>query len=126
MTFLKRKKSKVKIDEIYVATTTIVSSCDYGDGCPRYITWYFLVRLKNNKYYELFAGKRLEKEEDNYKDGIDFKTWDTPYIEKVESLNNYIKDDSLKKIDIQSLFSFITNMNVTNCLDTFDCKNDKN
>lgn len=126
MTFFKRKSSTnssmlVNVKDVYVATTTITSSHDDGTGCgPRCVAWYFLVRLENNKYYELFAGKQLEREEDTHKDGVVFTNFDTPYIKKVEPLTEYLKDNSKKEITIQLLFDFITNMNVLNSLGAFE------
>lgn len=46
--------------------------------------------------------------------------FDTPYIEKIEPLTEYLRDKSKKKINIQLLFDFITNMNVLNSLGAFE------
>jgi len=32
----------------------------WGPSC---VTWYFLVKVENNEYHELFAGKKIEKRE---------------------------------------------------------------
>lgn len=108
------------VEEVYVATTMITSSyIDDTWPSPRCTTWYFLVKLENNEYHELFSGKRIEKEEDTHKDDIVSGYFDTPYIEKVEPLKEYLKDKSIKLMNIQLLFDFITNMNVLNSLGAF-------
>lgn len=126
MAFFKRKASTnlstlVNVEDVYVATTTITSSHNDGTGWgPRCVTWYFLVKLENNEYHELFAGKKIEKEEDTHKDDMVVANFDTPYIEKIEPLTEYLRDKSKKKINIQLLFDFITNMNVLNSLGAFE------
>lgn len=126
MAFFKRKKSTnpntlVNVEDVYVAKTTITSSHNDGSGWgPKCVTWYFLVKLENNEYHELFAGKKIEKEEDTHKDGMVFANFDTPYIEKIEPLTEYLRDKSEKKMNIQLLFDFITNMNVLNSLGAFE------
>ena len=123
MVFFKRKSVNVK--NVYVATTTITSSYNDGNGCgPRCVTWYFLVKLKHDKYYELFAGKHLEKEEDTHENGMIYAHFDTPYIEKVEPLAKYLTNSFKKKMSIQLLFDFITDMNVLNSLGAFDDNED--
>lgn len=47
-------------------------------------------------------------------------SFDTPYIEKIEPLTEYLRDKSEKKMNIQLLFDFITNMNVLNSLGAFE------
>ena len=126
MAFFKRKVSTnpstlVDVEDLYVATTTITSSHNDGTGCsPICVTWYFLVKLENNEYHELFAGKKIEKEEDTHKDNMVVANFDTPYIEKIEPLTKYLRDKSEKKMNIQLLFNFITNMNVLNSLGAFE------
>jgi len=126
MAFFKRKASTnpstlVNVEDVYVATTTITSSHNDGTDCgPRCVTWYFLVKLENNEYHELFAGKKIEKEEDTHKDDMVVASFDTPYIEKIEPLTEYLRDKSEKKMNIQLLFDFITNMNVLNSLGAFE------
>ena len=128
MAFFKRKESTnsstlANVEDVYVAKTTITSSHNDGTGCgPQCVTWYFLVKLENNEYHELFAGKKLEKEKDIHKDDMVIAYFDTPYIEKIEPLTYYLRDKSQKKIDIQLLFDFITNMNVLNSLGAFEDK----
>ena len=125
MAFFKRKESTnpstlVNVEDVYVAKTTITSSHNDGTGCgPICVTWYFLVKLENNEYHELFAGKKIEKEEDTHKDDMVVANFDTPYIEKIEPLTEYLRDKSEKKMNIQLLFDFITNMNVLNSLGAF-------
>ena len=127
MNFFKRKAAQmnlttlVNVEDVCVATTTITSSYNDATGLgPRTVTWYFLVKLENNDYYELFTGKKIEKEEDTHKDDMVFANFDTPYIEKIEPLTEYLRDKSEKKMNIQLLFDFITNMNVLNSLGAFE------
>ena len=44
----------------------------------------------------------------------------TPYIEKIEPLSEYLRDKAEKKMNIQMLFDFITNMNVLSSLGAFE------
>ena len=130
MAFFKRKESTnpstlVNVEDVYVAKTTITSSHNDGSGWgPRCVTWYFLVKLENNEYHELFAGKKIEKEEDTHKDDMVVANFDTPYIEKLKPLTEYLRDKSEKKMNIQLLFDFITNMNVLNSLGVLEEQQD--
>ena len=91
--------------DVYILTTTILSSYNDGMGCgPRSVKWYFLSTKRENEYYELFSDKKFEKESRT--------TFDEPLIEKIEPLKDYLKDKNQKTINIQSLFEFITLMNV--------------
>ena len=126
MAFFKRKVSPnprtlVNVKEVYVATTTITSSYkdDTGFG-PRCVSLYLLVLEKNNEYHELFSGTKIEKEENTYKDGVVIADFDTPYIEKIEPLTEYLQDTSRKKVSLHMLFDFITNHNVLNSLGAFE------
>lgn len=99
--------------DVYVLTTTIISSYNDGMGCgPRCVTWYFLSTRCQNEYYELFSGKKLKKESDCHSDGYTLKTFNEPYIEKIEPLKDYLRDKNKKTMDSQLLFDFITQMNV--------------
>lgn len=123
MVFFKRNGTNkmVNVDEIFVATTEIIASYRTGDGCsPMCVTWYFLAKFENNEYYELFSGKKLEKEEDTHEKDSVFAEFDTPYIKKTEPLKEYLRDENKKKMDIQLLFDFITTMNVMNSLGAFE------
>ena len=62
---------------------------------------------------------KLEEENDNSKNE-DFCCFDTPYIQKSEQIRKYLKNKATKEMDIQSLFQFITNMNVRNMLGAYD------
>lgn len=130
MAFFKRKASTnssmlVNVEDVYVATATITSSHNDGSGWgPRCVTWYFLVKLENNEYHELFAGKKIEKEEDTHKDDMVVANFDTPYIEKLKPLTEYLRDKSKKEMNIQLLFDFITNMNVLNSLGVLEEQQD--
>ena len=112
--FKKKQKgtinSKVKVDDIYVISSLIISSYDDGtDDGPYTVTMYFLAKCINNEYYELFSGTKLEKESQNDSSP---QSLDTPYVLKAEPLKNYLTDENTNKIDIQSLFDFITRFNV--------------
>ena len=124
MAFFKRTregtiKSNVKIADVYVATCMILSSHYDESGCgPMCVTMHFLAKCKKEEYYELFSGKKLEKKPQS-KDGFLCQTFDTPYVEKVEPLTKYLKDSNTISTDIQSLFDFITDMNVLERLGAF-------
>ena len=62
----------------------------------------------------------IEKKKDTHKDNMVVANFDTPYIEKIEPLTEYLRDKSEKQINIQLLFDFITNMNVLNSLGAFE------
>ena len=126
MAFFNKRKStlkveEVKVEEVKVATTTIISSYidEAGEG-PRFVRWYFLVREVNEKYYEIFSDKQIEKESDTHDDGFTSKTFDTPYIEKLEPLTKYLRNPKQKVINLQLLFDFILDMNVRGRLGAFD------
>ena len=61
-------------------------------------------------------------EKDCHKDGFTFKNFNTIYIEEVKPLRDYLINESLQLIDIQSLFDFIVNYNVLIYLDSLDEK----
>lgn len=110
-----RKTSSFKTDEVYIATTTIVSSHDDGSGVgPICVEVYLLVYEVENQYYDIFADKKIEKVVvDNY------SNFNTPYISKVEPLKKYLKKPNKKSIELQLLFDFILNMNVLGKLKAF-------
>jgi len=119
MKLTKNHLSKVKVDQVYVVTTTI-TLCNDEDPTTelKSVTWFFLARIENNKYYELFAGKRLQTEEEAY--DVDSIEFDMPYIVKADPLKDYLVDETEKEMDIQSLFDFITNLNVLNSVGEFN------
>ena len=52
-------------------TTTIISSYNDETGTdPICVKWYFLVREENEKYYEIFSDKQIEKESDTHHEGF--------------------------------------------------------
>ncbi len=123
MAFFDKRKaasvSNLKIENVKVATTTIISSYNDGDGAgPRCVKWYFLVREENGKYYEIFSDRQIEKETDTHHDGYVSQKLDTPYIEKLEPLAEYLRDSNKKVIESQLLFDFILGMNVQKRLET--------
>lgn len=102
-----KKIKKVRCNNVYVLTTEIVSNYDDGSGWgPQVVTLYYLGTKKKDEYYELFSGVKLEKNKNS-------KTFNKPYITKVEPLNEYLKDEEMKTIKLELLFDFITDMNVT-------------
>lgn len=130
MGFFNRKKddvtlklSKVLVSEVYVCKVSLTSNYDDGSGLgPKCVDFYLLAKLENEKYSELFSGKNLEMEKDCHKDGFTFKNFNTIYIEEVKPLSDYLINESLQLIDIQSLFDFIVNYNVLIYLDSLDEK----
>ena len=128
--FNKRRKDtinqKVKVADVFVITSMIISSYNDGTGLgPRCVTMYFLAKSENDEWYELFSGRKLEKEKEP-EDGILSQTFDTPYVEKAEPLAKYLKNPNKIMIDTQSLFDFITNMNVRGVLGAFSKGSKKN
>ena len=100
-----KKTVTLKIEEVKVATTTIISSYNDETGAgPRCVRWYFLVREVNKNYYEIFSNKQIEKEPDTYHDGFTSNNFDTPYIEKLEPLTEYLRNPKKKVIELQLLF----------------------
>ena len=114
--FSKRKSTKtatLNVEEINIATTIIISSYNDGSGAgPRCVKWYFLVREVNGKYYEIFSNKQIEKEEDTHHNGFTSRSFDTPYIQKLEPLTQYLRNPKKKVIELQLLFDFILDINV--------------
>lgn len=117
------KKEKKRTDlaiyapsEIYLLTTTIISSYDDGTGCgPRCIKQYYLAKKENDKYYELFSGveiRCLYNSTEGYTDG----EFNTPIIEKIEQFTEYVKDPN-KKLSTEKLFYFITMFNAAKIIE---------
>jgi len=108
-----KKEVVLKVDEIFLATTYIISSYNDGTGCgPKEVKWYLLVTEQNGEYYEIFSDKKIQKELDTHKDGIVCANFDTPYIIQTAPLREYLQDENQKDIKLQLLFDFITLMNV--------------
>ena len=87
--------------------------------------WYFLVREVDGKYHEIFSNKQIEEETDTNCDGFVSQNFDTPYIEKLEPLTEYLRNSNIKVIKLQLLFDFILNMNVREKLGAFDENEDE-
>ena len=133
MAFFKKRKIKSKVDEhniiattlkvseIKLATTTIVSSysSNIWNG-PKYVKWYFLVREVDGKFYEIFSNRKIEKDEDSHHNECIIKDFDRPYITEVEPLTNYLRNPNIDVIESQLLFDFILTMNVHESLKTFE------
>lgn len=130
MAFFRRKRkgtinANAKVADVYVVTSMIISSHNDGTGCgPMCVTMYFLAKCEDGEYYELFSGKKLEKEKQP-EDGFLSQTFDTPYVKKAEPLTKYLRNPNKVTIDIQSLFDFITQMNVLGKLGAFSDEEDE-
>lgn len=133
MVFFKNRKKKSKVDEqnfvattlrvseIKVATTTIVSSyVDNSWNGPKCVKWYFLVREVDGEFYEIFSNRKIEKDEDSHHNECIIKDFDRPYITEVEPLTNYLRNPNIDVIESQLLFDFILMMNVHESLKTFE------
>lgn len=87
----------VNCSEIFVAKTTICSSfLDPHGGGPLTLKKYFLVTEKDGKYFELFSGVELKKESDIHSNGFAVRFKNTPYIENITPLVQYLRDENLK------------------------------
>lgn len=125
MAFFTRRKEKIKVEEIKVATISIISSHDNGSGAgPLCVKGYFLVHEVKGKYYEIFSNKQIEKASDTHNDRFMYLNFDTPYIEKLEPLTDYLRNPKKKVIDLVLLFDFILEMNVFERLGVFDERED--
>ena len=130
MTFFKRRKVKneeskvlstIRTEEVKVATAVVTSNYDDGSGLgPRCVEWYFLVHEVDGKYHEIFSGKQIEREEDTHCGEFSIKNFNTPYIQKLEPLTEYLKNPEKKVIELELLFDFILDMNVQKQLAPFD------
>lgn len=124
MSFFKRKHKEstdtmVKVADVFVTTSMIISSHNDGTGCgPMCVTMYFLAKCEDGEWHELFSGKKQETEKQP-QDGFLSQTFDTPYVQKSEPLIKYMRNPNKDTIDLQSLFDFITNMNVLGQLGAF-------
>lgn len=117
MVFFKKRKqegiTKLKVEEIKVATTSIVSSYDDGMGAgPMCVKWYFAVIEVNGKYYEVFSKRPIEKKTDTCSSRFTIKNFDEPCIEYLDPLKKYLKNPNEKVIEAHALFDFILKINV--------------
>lgn len=113
----KQEERIVNCSEIFVAKTTICSSfLDPHGGGPLTLEKYFLVTEKDGKYFELFSGLELKKESDIHSNGFAVSFKNTPYIENITPLVQYLRDETLKTLlktlSYENLFDFITTINV--------------
>ena len=107
----------VNCSEIFVAKTTIYSSfLDPHGGGPLTLEKYFLVTEKVGKYFELFSGVEIKKESDIHSNGFAVSFKNTPYIENITPLVQYLRDETLKTLlktlSYENLFDSITTINV--------------
>lgn len=118
MGIIKLKKDKKRKElpvynpkELYLLTTNIVSNYDDGKGFgPRYVEQYYLTKMKDNKYYEIFSNVEIKYEDDSTA-GFICREFNTPMISKVEPFTEYVKDPN-KKLTTEEIFYFITMINV--------------
>lgn len=113
----KQEERIVNCSEIFVAKTTISSSfLDPHGGGPLTLEKYFLVTEKDGKYFELFSGVELKKESDIHSNGFAVSFKNTPYIENITPLVQYLRDETLKTLlktlSYENLFDSITTINV--------------
>lgn len=107
----------VNCSEIFVAKTTVYSSfLDPHGGGPLTLEKYFLVTEKDGKYFELLSGVELKKESDIHSNGFAVSFKNTPYIENITPLVQYLRDETLKTLlktlSYENLFDSITTINV--------------
>lgn len=116
-----KNKAKLKVEEIKVAGAIIVPSFDDGSGGGiRCVNLYFLVYEEKGKYYELFSNRIIETKEDAMEEGFNCMCFDTPYIEKVKPLSEYLIKKNVKTIERNDLFDFILEMNVQEQIGAID------
>lgn len=91
------------INDIYVLTTSIVSSYNDGNGNgPIYITKKYLAEKEDENFYELFSGVKFSNS----------TSFDVPKIEKVEHLTDFvILKGTYTKLSAKVLFYLITQWN---------------
>lgn len=114
----KKRKELASYDpnEMYLLTTTIVSSYDDGTGVgPRCVEQCYLAKMEDGKYYEIFSGVEI-KCADNSIEGYAFGEFDTPTIEKIEPFTKYVKNPN-KKLSTEKLFYFITMFNAAKIIE---------
>lgn len=122
-----KKIFAIKYDpkNLYLLTTEIISNYNDGSGLgPRYITEKYLATKKCGNFYELFSRVKIEKEEDTHDKGCCCKNFNEPYIVKVEPLTDYVRDPN-KKLSLDLLFAFITEVNTENRLAEEDAADDE-
>lgn len=107
----------VNCSEIFVAKTIVYSSfLDPHGGGPLTLEKYFLVTEKDGKYFELLSGVELKKESDIHSNGFAVSFKNTPYIENITPLVQYLRDETLKTLlktlSYENLFDSITTINV--------------
>lgn len=62
-------------------------------------------------YKEISTGIKIQREEDTYKDGFNFKSFNTPYIINLESFLNYYPDEINKMIHARSMILRMNEIN---------------
>ena len=99
------KKLTVKVDDVYIATSNLKASCDDGKGFyDKKVTLFYLVLKSSYGYKELFTGRELVLDEDE-------EFLDIPFIQRVESLREYLGDYDGEEITYTALFDIIANIN---------------
>lgn len=118
----KSKKEKKRKDlaiydpnEIYLLTTTIKSCYDDGTGIAKSVEQYYLAKMEEGKYYEIFSGVEI-KCADSSTEGYVVGEFNTPTIKKIEPFTEYVKDPN-KKLSTENLFYFITTINAAKIIE---------
>lgn len=106
----KRTSQLYNVEDVYVLKTYIVSNINDGTGLgPRCITCYFLAKKEEDKYFELFSNVEIKKEGEYF---------NTPVIEEVKPLTDYISDTCKKRcMDSKLLFNFLLQLNMENIME---------
>lgn len=106
----KRTSQLYNVEDVYVLKTYIVSNINDGTGLgPRCITCYFLAKKEEDKYFELFSNVEIKKEGEYF---------NTPVIEEVKPLTDYISDEYKEKtMESKLLFDFLLNLNMENIME---------
>ena len=110
MAFFKNRKKKSKVDEQnFVATTLRVSEIKVAT-----------TTIVSREFYEIFSNRKIEKDEDSHHNECIIQDFDRPYITEVEPLTNYLKNPNIDVIESRLLFDFILTMNVHESLKTLE------
>ena len=114
--FVKSHNISVKAKELtetknYVSQAAELFEAGYTD-LKDYQQYFSKLKEKDGKYFELFSGVELKKESDIHSNGFAFRFKNTPYIENITPLVQYLRDKTLKTLSYENLFDFITSINV--------------
>ena len=112
----KIRKEVLKVSDIKVAKATIMLSEKDVTGFEgiRCEECYLLVKKVNGKYYEIFSNKQIKKFGYEESKGYLYEFFDTPYIESIIPLREYMTNPQENTVEADLLFDFILNMNLRN------------